>query len=325
MKRLLKFFSILLLFILITSFKTVLAKEIKIEDVITFMSDNNILKDNEYFYMFGKVLNGNNEYDIVDFSYSIHKKEASLDIIVNLIDKKIGNIEKNMSLFLKDNLIGYINENAIDSLESRIVTIIFNQLIYSVGGARGYNEDDIVNWMNQIDLNKITKEKGIDLAYEPVIYSVNENNKTYEYEVKVPKSFIIDINKLTNEIPTDFTINVYDIKSDYSSISMKILAENYINEMCTVYRKNNESEYVMVGNVSCNNGVFVDTNLEEGTTYSYQVTIKDKVMCANDVEVTTDPVPDTGVFINLSVIFVLVILGVIIYIFYRKKNLFNKV
>lgn len=87
-----------------------------------------------------------------------------------------------------DSKISYTNKFEVDSLESRVLTFIFNQLIYSVGGARGYNKDYIVEWMNQIDLNKSTiEEDGVDCSFEPVFYTLNKDGTNFEYEFSMIK------------------------------------------------------------------------------------------------------------------------------------------
>ena len=179
------------------------------------MNDNNILKDNEYFYMFGKMLNGNDEYDIKDFNYLVLKNDKTLDFIVAITDKKSGKKEITFSLSYQDDIINYTNNYKIDSLESRIITVIFNQIIYSIGEARNYDEDVIVNWMNQIDLSHLTNKDGIKLDYEKRTFSLKQEETTYDYDIFIPKAFTIDINNVTNNLP-----DVDEVKIDYIKVDL---------------------------------------------------------------------------------------------------------
>ncbi|HAB66021.1 MAG TPA: hypothetical protein DCE23_01505, partial [Firmicutes bacterium] len=140
---------------------------------ITFMKDNNILDTQEYFKIFGKILNGNdNEYDIDSFKYDITSTEDKINIKVTLNDKKTQNIEKDIVLNIQDNKISYTNTNTPESLDSRVATIILNELIYSIGGARKYDKDILVDWMNQININGTLEDDGIIASTKKVKYEV---------------------------------------------------------------------------------------------------------------------------------------------------------
>ena len=298
MRKFFKFLFLIFLFFIVMHFTDVYAKEISVDNVIAYMKDNNVLKDDEYFYMFGRMLNGNGEYNITDFSYKIFKENNEIFVFVTLNDKKMGKIQKNVNFVIENNLIKFTNKFDKNSLDSRVATVIFNQLIYSIGGVRGYNKDIIVNWMNEINLDNKTVE-GITGTYEKVRYSFKENSTKYEYEINVPLEFEIDINKISDKIPDNLTVKIHDIKEDFSSVSMKVLAKNQTDKMCIIYRKNENGQYEKVGRVSCNNGKFVDRDLKEKTTYYYQAVIEDQIMCANDVKITTTESPNTGVFDNV--------------------------
>ena len=110
--------------IMLFPFIKVNAEDITIDNVITHMQNNNLLAEKEYFQLFGRILNGNNEYDIDSFEYTITKEENVITIKVNLNDKKEGKIEKETVLNIVDNKITYTNQNEKESLESRIDTIL---------------------------------------------------------------------------------------------------------------------------------------------------------------------------------------------------------
>lgn len=322
MTKVVKYFLTTLIFIIIFT-NTVKASEISIDDVITYMENNNILDDSDYFYMFGRMLNGrNNEYDINKFEYTITKDTNKINIKVTLTDKEQGEIEKTTILTIQDNIIIYQNNNNIESLESRIDTIIFNQLIYSIGGARSYNKNNIIDWMNQLDLNKITLEEGIECTTQNITYEIEQNNNTYEYEITVPVSYKIDINKLTNKVPEASKIEIKEVTAGVSNVTMKVFSSAYREKNCNIYRRNDSNEYVLVGTVSCNNGIFNDENLKDDTTYYYQASVENKVMCSDTAEVKTEKAPNTGTFLHIGIIIIVLgAVGGILYIV-NKKNRF---
>jgi len=325
MKNILKCFFVFFLFFIVLGFDSIKAKDITIDEVIDFMNNNNILEDNDYFYMFGKMLKGNEDYDVTDFSYVVSKNSNDINIKVTLTDNNSNKIENRLLFSVNGNVISYTNTNEVDSLESRIATVMLSQLIYSIGGARGYSKDLLIDWMNQIDLNTVTEEDGINWTYENVIYKISQNNRNYEYEVAVPKNFSVDINKITEKMPNGKKVSVNNIVSGTNSISMSILAPDHLDEMCIVYRRNDKSQYEKVGQVSCDNGFFIDENLKAETTYYYQVTIGDMIMCATDIEIATEKIPITGTFIGIGTCVVLTIIGVSCYMIYKKKSLFRKI
>lgn len=327
MRSSLKFLPIFIFFTFIFNILyggNVQAIDITNENVISFMKENNLLAEDEYFYMFGKMLNGNEDYDIESFNYDITTEENNINIEVTLNDKLTGDIKKNTTLTIEDGLIKYVNKNDIDSLESRIDTVILSQLIYSIGGARGYDKDILFEWMNQIDLNKVNAEEGIDLIYERVKYELVQDNRTYEYEISVPKTYIIDINKVTQEIPVKNIVEIKDVEVGISSITMTIYAENHSGEMCNVYRKNKDNQFELVGTVSCNNGQFIDTKLKDETLYYYTAAVEDKIMCSPEKKITTLKAPLTGAFIPIVSFFVLVLIGAVLYKSYKDNKLFRK-
>ena len=62
--------TILLILSIITILMTtskVEAENITTDQVITFMQSNNLFEDEEYFRLFGVILNGDNDYDITSF------------------------------------------------------------------------------------------------------------------------------------------------------------------------------------------------------------------------------------------------------------------
>lgn len=65
--------------LLFIPFLTVKADNIKVDDVINYMNDNNIFTEKDYFPLFGRVLNGNNENDINKIEYKVAKED---DMIV---------------------------------------------------------------------------------------------------------------------------------------------------------------------------------------------------------------------------------------------------
>lgn len=321
-------FLFLLLFFTATFFsaKSIKAIEISTDDVISYMKENNILEDADNFYMFGKMLNGNEEYNITNFKYNITKSADKIDIEVELTDAEEGKIEKTTSLTLQNNIISYTNANDKDSLESRIDTVIFSQLIYSIGGARGYNKDILINWMNQIDLNTVTLEEGIECEFQNVRYSYEESDRIYDYEVSVPMSYRVDINKITDNIPKIDTVEIKNVEIKTSSISMKIYSENNLDKECLIYRKNEDDEYEQIAKVSCNNGKYVDKRLKEGKDYYYQVIVEDKIMCSPETKITTSTTPPlTGAFINAGKLLLTALIVMFLYYIIKKKEIFKRI
>ena len=293
------------------------ASKISANDVISFMEKNNILDDSEYFYMFGKMLNGNNEYDINSFKYTITTENSKINIKTTLEDEKTGKIEKTTTFTMNDNIISYTNSNDVNSLESRIDTILFSQLIYSIGGARGYNQDILVDWMNQINLSTVTEKEGINCTFKNVKYNTKQENSTYEYEISVPITYTIDINKITENIPTKDIVEIKNTQQSASSVTLTVNAENHKEEMCSIYRKN-DNKYELVGKVSCNNGVFKDKDLKEGTSYYYQATIEDQIMCSKEIAVIPSKNPLTGASLPFYILLISILIGMTIYIISKK-------
>lgn len=327
MKKILNFFFTLFIFIILFNVNVVLAKEITIDDVLSFMSKNNILDDSDYFYMYKRMFNGAGENNINKVSYTIDKQENTINVKVTLKDVDDGDIVKDLILNVDENgLITYTNNNDIKSLDSRVGSFIFSQILYSIGGARGYNKDILIDWMNQIDLTTVSLEEGIEWTYENIAFSGEDNGSVYEYDISVPKTFKIDINKITEQMPESQAVEVLDIKTSYSSISMKVYAKDHLNENCVIYRRNSDNnDYEKLGVVSCNNGEFVDNDLSDGTVYYYQATVEDAITCAQDIKVTTEKIPLTGAFITLGSIVVLIILEVVLCIVYKKRKIIQKI
>ena len=323
-----KFVKIILLSftfaIMIFPFIKVNAADITIDNVITHMQNNNILTEKEYFQLFGRILNGNNEYDIDSFKYTITKDEDVITIKVTLNDKTEGKIEKETILKIVDNKITYINQHEKESLESRIDTILFTQLIYSIGGARGYNEDVLVNWMNQINLEELNEDTGIVGSTEIVKYSYKVDDVPYNYTLSVPKEYTIDINKITTNIPVANYVKIEEVEKTTTTITLKVYAETDEDKECEIYRLNDE-RYEKIGTTSCNNGEFTDTNLTDNTTYTYQATVKDKIVCSDTKAITTIEIPKTGAHIYIGTMIVFCGLGAILFFVYKKNNLVKKV
>lgn len=317
--------SIFLIIIIFTPFIKVNAEDITSTEVITYMKDNNIFAEKEYFSLFGRILNGNDEYNIDQFTYTLKQEDSKVTINVSLNDKDKGNITYETTLNINENQISYTNNNEIDSLESRIDTILFTELVYSIGGARGYNKDVLVNWMNQIDLDNLTNESGIEATIEKVKYTYQAGEAKYDYTVNIPKQYTIDINKLTQNIPVTDYVQIKELKKSVSSITLSVYAEGHLNEECDIYRLNDNQKYEKVGTTSCNNGEFTDKNLKDNTTYTYQAAIKNEINCSDTKKITTDEIPLTGATICIGILLILSAIGIILFIVYKKYNLYKKV
>lgn len=339
---------VLLLFLLFVLLKInfVFAKEVTVDDVVAYMNANNILDDQEYARLFGSMFNGKYEYDITKLSYTVSKEEESLKINVSLENQKEEEkepapedqptdkteqqsevIEKEFIFTIaEDSKISYTSEFNVDSLESRILTYLFNQLIYSVGGARGYNKEYLVEWMNQIDLNKSTIEEGLDCSFEPVFYTISKNGTDYEYEFSMIKQFTININTLTDQIPELIKAEINDVKASFTDISFTVNVKNHADDICNVYRRTDDNpKLVKVGQVRCNNETFIDKNVEGEKKYYYQASVAGIIMCSDEVEAQLEALPLTGSFISISSILVLIFIEIFIWVKYKKFNKVKKV
>ena len=323
------------------------AKEITVDDVVSYMNANSILNDQEYERLFGNMFNGNDEYNITKFSYTVARENDTLKVKVNLENQKVKEnekssesqtldktgeqseiIEKEFNLTIKDNsLISYTgSEFKVDSLESRILTFIFNQLIYSVGGARGYNKDFIVEWMNQVDLNKSTIKEGVDCSFEPVFYTIKKDGTDFEYEFSMIKQFTIDINTITDKIPEIIKAEINEVQTSFTNILFKVYVKNHTDEMCNVYRRTDDNpKLTKIGQVKCDNESFVDKNVEVGKKYYYQASVVGVIMCSDEVAAQLETLPLTGSFISIGSIVVLICIDLFIWKKYKKFNKVKKV
>lgn len=326
MKKILKTLLLILLpfiTILMTT-KVVSAENITVDDVLTFMQSNNIFEDEEYFRLFGMILNGNDEYNITEFKYTIEKNASDFSVDVTLTDKDHGQINRSTIFTYTTDTISYTNPREKDTLESRIDTILLNQIIYSVGGARGYNKLALINWMNQVDLKNTISSDGIDSITEEVKYKYTKNNTNYTYILDVPTSYTIRINELIGTIPTSDYVKIKEEKKTISSITLSLYAEGHTDEECEIYRQN-DGKYEKIATVSCNNGVFTDNNLKDDTKYTYQATIQNKIVCSDTKEVTTEAVPPTGAAAILVPLLILFVTTGAFFLRYRKYNVLKKV
>ena len=325
MKKIVRLISLVLLPIIVAFSKPVFAAEINVEQVVQYMETNNIFEDEEYFRLFGRVLNGNNEYDIEKITYTIETTSNRLIIKTKLIDKTIGEINKTTTLNYYGNEITYNNPNALDSLESRIDTLLLTELVYSIGGARGYNKLALINWMNQIDLNNTITSDGIESDVEKVTYNYEHDGKKYNYVLEVPVTYLIKINELTTNLIENDYVSISEVNKTTSSITVKLFSEEHTDEECELYRLNDDNKYIKIATVSCNNGQFTDKNLKENQNYTYQATVKNKIVCSDNRSITTEPVPPTGAFTYLWILIIIMIISIWLYFSYKKYNLLRKV
>ena len=329
MKKILNFFFTLFLFIILFNFNVVLAKDITVDEVISYMNQNSIFDDAEYNRLFSTMFNGEDEYEMGSLKYIVTKEsDTTLKVKVDFEDKKTSTIEKEFTLTLANNSqISYTNTNESKSLESRLLTFIFNEIIYSVGGARGYNKDYLFDWMNQIDLENATLEDdGVVYNFEQIFYTIDHDGTNYEYEFDVPKNFSIDINKITNEIPELITAEIHDINPGFTDISMKIFVQNHTDELCNVYRREDgENDYQKIAQVRCNDEEFVDKDVEVGKTYYYKATVDGVIMCSDEVEASLEVLPLTGAFLSIGSILALIIIELFICKYYKKFKKLRKV
>ena len=325
MKKIIKILLIIISIItmLVTTSK-VEAENITTDQVITFMQSNNLFEDEEYFRLFGVILNGDNEYDITSFKYTIEKNASDISIDVTLNDKNSGEIKRSTILAYTNDTISYTNPRSKDTLESRIDTILLTQIMYSIGGARGYNKNTIINWMNQVDLNNTVSSDGIDSEVEKVKFNYTINSKKQTYTLDVPKNYTIRINEITNTVPKNDYITITETKKSISSITLRVFADGNLGEECELYRSNN-GKFEKIATVSCNNGEYTDENLKDNTEYTYQATIKNKIVCSDNRIVKTSEVPPTGGATYLVVLSILLSGSIGLLILFKKRNPLKKV
>lgn len=319
--------TILLILSIITILMTtskVEAENITTDQVITFMQSNNLFEDEEYFRLFGVILNGDNEYDITSFKYTIEKNASDISIDVTLNDKNTGEIKRSTILAYTNDTISYTNPRSKDTLESRIDTILLTQIMYSIGGARGYNKNTIINWMNQVNLNNSVSSDGIDSEVEKVKFNYEINSKKQVYTLDVPKNYTIRINEITNTVPKNDYITITETKKSISSITLRVFADGNLGEECEIFRLS-DGTYKKIATVSCNNGEYTDENLKDNTEYTYQATIKNKIVCSDNRIVKTNEVPPTGGATYLIVLTVLLSVSTGLLVLFKKRNPLKKV
>lgn len=333
MKKLNKILFYLLFFLMLCLINTkVSAFATTVENVILYMQKNNLMNDEEYFKIFGKMLDGNDSEGntFESFRYSVIPSGKEIRIIADLGSKNQGKtITYETALTYDGDNIYYTNKNEkMDSLGSRVDALILTELLYSIGGARGYKPEVIVDWMNQIDLKKVTEEQGIKIDYEDVKFEKSEGNKKYTYTVTIPKSYTIDIGKITDTIPTiiDKKVEIKDIVPGMNEIKMTVNSNNFPGEQCNIYRKSDDgTKYQLVGTVSCQNGEFTDSKLKDDTTYTYQATLSNEIDCADDVEITTQKAPDTGGNFIFEIMTSLLLIGLLLLCYYKKHTKFRRI
>lgn len=300
---------------------------VTVDDIVDFMKNNNLLSKEDYFQMFGSTLNGNNEYNIRGYSYTVEKTATEINVKSTLVDANSSTpINITTKLTYTGDTINYTNPNDLNKLESRVASVVLSQLIYSIGGARGYSQSVLLDWMNQIDVEHATLENdGFKGEFETKSYTTTKNGSNYRYIIHIPKNYTIKTDDITTRIPQDNVVKIQNIQPSVTSIEMTVFSAANTGKNCDVYRKNDSTgEYTLIATVSCQNGAVVDNNLSPGTTYTYQATVADRVMCAEDVTITTETAPDTGSFIGIGAC-ILALSGAIAYIIYRKNNRFKKI
>lgn len=326
MKKIIRIILLILSIItmVMISLKEVQADNITTNDVITFMQSNNLFEDEEYFRLFGVILKGDEEYEITKFKYTIEKNPSDISIDVTLTDKNIGEIKRSTIITYTNDTISYVNPHSIDTLESRIDTIILTQLMYSIGGARGYNKNTIVNWMNQIMLDNTVTSDGIDSEIEKIKYNYTIDSKKYSYTLEVPKNYTIRINELVNTVPNTDYVEIKEIKKSISSITLRVYADGNLGEECELYRLK-DGKYEKLTTLSCNNGEYTDENLKDNTEYTYQATIKNKIVCSDNRIIKTSEVPPTGAKVYIIALVIISVMSVGLFILSKKFNPLKKV
>lgn len=326
MKKIIKNISFIFLCFIIF-FTDNQVKAVTVDEIVNYMKNNNLLDKEDYFQMFGNTLNGNNEYNIRGYTYTVEKTDTEINVKSTLVDANSTTpINITTKLTYTGNTINYTNPNPSDKLESRVASLVLSQLIYSIGGARGYSQSVLLNWMNQIDVEKATLEHdGFQGTFETKSYNTTKNGSNYRYIIHVPRTYTIKTDDITSSIPQNNTVKIQNIQPSVTSIEMTVFSAANTERNCNVYRKDNSTgEYNLIATVSCQNGAVVDNNLSPGTTYTYQATVADRVMCADDVTITTETAPETGAFAGISIC-ILAISGAIAYIYYRKNSRFKKI
>lgn len=310
---------------------------VSIDDVLVYMSDQNIYSFDSYLNSFGKILNGNKEYDMESMRYDITKDKNTFTIKTYVIDKISDTlIESSTTFNYTDTTISYTNTHPSNSLESRIDSLLLTEIMHSIGAMKGIPSKLLIDWMNQIPLESGTLAKdGFEGTFEKITYKTEINNKEYTYITNVPRSYQIDINKLTNEMPesTDVYISFQD--STTSKVKLYVSTKEETTKKCNVYKKNNKTnEFNLLDTVDCNGSTIEDKNLESGTTYTYQVKFADEIMCGTEVTATTktpiipEIIPDTGNFFTpkFFILTAIAITGSItLYILYIKKSKMYKI
>lgn len=101
---------LLLLFIILLKIDFVSAKDITVDDVVTYMNGNSIFNEQDYAKLFGNMFNGSGEYDITKFSYTVSREEDTLKVKVYLENQKVE--EKN-----KEEMQQSVEDETLDKSE----------------------------------------------------------------------------------------------------------------------------------------------------------------------------------------------------------------
>ena len=231
-----------------------------------------------------------NNYDV---SFELDKDNNKLDIYLNN--------KKEVTLSYTDNYLEYDNSSVELNYENAAADLKKSFLIYYVFGTLS----ELSNISNKYldinnDLSNTYDQYGIQMQTEEFSFKKNNNNSSETFEGDFIRHLKISLNKekivlMHNQFGTsDATVKNYN---DFFSISFMFIDDDFNFESVTV-----------------NDDTTIFANEDE-----------DSMAFSNDGEQEDLDNPETGAFLPIGMIIVMIIGSVVLSICLKKKSLFNKI
>lgn len=330
---------IFLLVIMGAFFGGINAKATTVDELVTELEKENFL----YMNLFG---------DIQDFSIDSDEDSLTVNFKIASSDELVPHT---ISLNYEGNVISYERPYSVNDYNSAFManldTFFLVETLSTIAKIQGYTLEDI----NNIDFEYpyTFADNGLEMVVDN--YSVSSGGVNMSGEVI--KSYRIDVDKtklVINESP--LLLSVSYVTSN--SVTLSFDSRDSGDDICKLYRSTDKISYGYLADVPCD-GTYTDSNLSPNTTYYYKfdkgeidsdvvsVTTLDYVESGDDninedvddenntdseINVDTEADiddeienPSTGVFIPIILLLVLLGLGLLLFYYTKKKNIFNKI
>lgn len=229
----------------------------------------------------------------------------------------------------EDGILKYESIIGDSEAEYQVSELLITEILCIILESQNYTDEEIIEITSYMENKNITP------------YDMTTNGIFFEKENVGSNYYITSLEVNLNESSfEDPEVSITYVSSTSNTVVLSTNLDNVSYETCEIYRKTDDSDYELIDEITCTDSlIYTDNTVSSNTTYYYDMVLKGESVSNDYVAVTTDSGveetidstvdtdeedtsgnPQTGYYIPISILCLLILSAVYIKVYVKNKN-----